>query len=110
MTWRRSVKPLGPMPPFLVVRNCFDLLLTKAHPFLKSLTTRGDSMDQALMIRIRERAYQIWEASGGHADHNWLRAETEILELTTPRASLPSIPKEQRSRRTKKNTGSGNGH
>jgi hypothetical protein len=36
-------------------------------------------MDQALILRIRERAYHIWAANGGDADQNWLRAETEIL-------------------------------
>jgi hypothetical protein len=36
-------------------------------------------MDQALMIRIRERAYHIWAANGGDAEQNWLRAEAEIL-------------------------------
>ena len=36
-------------------------------------------MDQALMLRIRERAYHIWATNGGEADQNWLRAETEIL-------------------------------
>ena len=36
-------------------------------------------MDQALMVRIRERAYHIWAANGGDAEQNWLRAEAEIL-------------------------------
>jgi hypothetical protein len=36
-------------------------------------------MDQALMVRIRERAYHIWAANGGDAGQNWLRAEAEIL-------------------------------
>jgi hypothetical protein len=39
-------------------------------------------MDQALILRIRERAYQIWAANGGEADHNWLRAETEMLNTS----------------------------
>ena len=39
-------------------------------------------MDQALMLRIRERAYHIWAANGGGADQNWLRAETEILNTS----------------------------
>jgi hypothetical protein len=76
----------------------FNLLLTKPRPSMKPLNTRGSSMDQALMVRIRERAYHIWEESGGHADDNWLQAETEILQLGMPPTSLPSIPKEQRSR------------
>jgi len=36
-------------------------------------------MNQALMVRIRERAYHIWAANGGEADQNWLCAESEIL-------------------------------
>ncbi|HWC20131.1 MAG TPA: DUF2934 domain-containing protein [Terriglobales bacterium] len=36
-------------------------------------------MDQALMVRIRERAYDIWAANGGDAEQNWLRAEAQIL-------------------------------
>ena len=39
-------------------------------------------MDQALMVRVRERAYHIWAANGGDADQNWLRAETEILNTS----------------------------
>jgi hypothetical protein len=39
-------------------------------------------MDQALMLRIRERAYHIWAANGGNADQNWFRAETEILNTS----------------------------
>jgi hypothetical protein len=48
-------------------------------------------MDQALMLRIRERAYHIWAANGGEADQNWLRAETEILKnsATQPSESKP---------------------
>jgi hypothetical protein len=48
-------------------------------------------MDQALMLRIRERAYHIWAANGGEADQNWLRAETEILNnsATQPSESKP---------------------
>jgi len=39
-------------------------------------------MDENLIERIRERAYQIWFASGcpdGEADRHWLAAEREIL-------------------------------
>ena len=38
-------------------------------------------MDQTLTDRIRERAYEIWVASGrlnGAAEHHWLAAEREI--------------------------------
>jgi hypothetical protein len=37
-------------------------------------------MDQMLLLRIRERAYEIWVASGGDAEENWLRAEAELLK------------------------------
>jgi hypothetical protein len=39
-------------------------------------------MEQALKERIRERAYEIWNATGrthGHADEQWLAAEREVL-------------------------------
>jgi Protein of unknown function (DUF2934) len=39
-------------------------------------------MEQALEERIRERAYEIWNATGqmhGHADEQWLAAEREVL-------------------------------
>jgi hypothetical protein len=41
-------------------------------------------MDQTLTHRIRERAYHIWMETGGNADQNWLRAETEILQMAAP--------------------------
>jgi Protein of unknown function (DUF2934) len=40
-------------------------------------------MDQAIMFRVRERAYHIWAAQGGDAEKNWLQAESEIMQLTT---------------------------
>ncbi len=60
-------------------------------------------MDQALMLRIRERAYQIWAASGGNAEDNWVRAETEILNLSAPEAPHYTPRKKQfRGRGTQK--------
>ena len=44
-------------------------------------------MDQTMTDRIRERAYEIWVASGrphGAAEDHWLAAEREIFN--TPRA------------------------
>ena len=44
-------------------------------------------MDENLIERIRERAYQIWFASGcpdGEADRHWLAAEREILRAAQP--------------------------
>jgi hypothetical protein len=60
-------------------------------------------MDQAMTLRIRERAYDIWAARGGDADKNWLQAETEILQLLTPRTAKASVPKQKaRGARNKK--------
>ena len=62
-------------------------------------------MAQALILRIRERAYHIWAANGGDADQNWLRAETEILNTS---AAQPPEAQPQRKqpgafrRKTKK--------
>jgi Protein of unknown function (DUF2934) len=54
-------------------------------------------MDQTLTHRIRERAYHIWMETGGHADQNWLRAETEILRTAAPMAPRePSSKKQSR--------------
>jgi hypothetical protein len=44
-------------------------------------------MDANLYDRIRERAYEIWFASGcrdGEADQHWLAAEREILHAAKP--------------------------
>ena len=41
-------------------------------------------MEQSLGVRIRERAYEIWNAQGcpeGRADEHWLTAEREILTV-----------------------------
>ena len=54
-------------------------------------------MDQMLMLRIRERAYEIWVASGGDAEKNWLRAEAEFLK-TSPVSS--PIKKKRRATAT----------
>jgi hypothetical protein len=45
-------------------------------------------IDQDLSERIRERAYEIWIASGhrdGEADQYWLAAEKEICPVGAPR-------------------------
>jgi len=39
-------------------------------------------MEPALEQRVRERAYEIWDATGredGRADEHWLSAERELL-------------------------------
>ena len=48
-------------------------------------------MDTNLLERIRERAYQIWCASGcphGESDRHWLAAEHEILQ--SAKAAIPA--------------------
>jgi hypothetical protein len=50
-------------------------------------------MEQALEERIRERAYEIWSATGrthGHADEQWLAAERELLAVES--LSTKSVP------------------
>jgi hypothetical protein len=45
-----------------------------------------EQVDQDLSERIRERAHEIWVASGyrdGEADQHWLAAEHEIEVVTT---------------------------
>lgn len=45
----------------------------------------ADAMEQAILARIRERAYRIFEESGrvaGKDTENWARAESEILRTS----------------------------
>jgi hypothetical protein len=49
------------------------------------------------MLRIRERAYEIWVASGGDAEENWLRAEAELLKNSS--SGLVNSPISKRKRR-----------
>ena len=51
-------------------------------------------MDQTLTDRIRERAYEIWVASGlqhGAAEDHWLAAEREILDTPQTAAERESL-------------------
>jgi len=50
-----------------------------------------------LMLRIRERAYEIWVASGGDAEENWLRAEAELLKNSASRPVRSPIKKKRRA-------------
>jgi hypothetical protein len=52
-------------------------------------------MDQALIVRIRERAYHIWAANGGDAEQNWLRAEAEILNRSAAQTAEPAQREEK---------------
>ena len=58
-------------------------------------------MDQAIMFRVRERAYHIWAAQGGDAEKNWLQAETEILQVTAPKVAPVQAKLKARSRQRK---------
>jgi hypothetical protein len=64
-------------------------------------------MHQDLSERIRERAYEIWIASGcrdGEADQHWLAAELEILS-SRHSAATKAPAKRIRSRATVKRNG-----
>jgi hypothetical protein len=56
-------------------------------------------MQSNMENQIRERAYQIWEASGyqdGAADQHWLAAECEMLAsfaASTSAAETPALSK-----------------
>jgi DUF2934 family protein len=52
-------------------------------------------MDQALIVRIRERAYHIWAANGGDAEQNWLRAEAEILNSSAAQSAEAAPQKKE---------------
>ena len=46
-------------------------------------------MEHTLEHRIRQRAYEIWNAEGredGKADEHWLAAEREVLSSLTARS------------------------
>jgi hypothetical protein len=71
-------------------------------------------MEPALAQRIRERAYEIWNATGredGRADEHWLSAERELLVsarrqpiaaklANTPKVITANKPKVNRPRVT----------
>jgi hypothetical protein len=62
-------------------------------------------MDENLSERIRERAYEIWAASGhrdGEAEQHWLAAEREILAASLAAVPVNSSAKRSRSRATPK--------
>jgi hypothetical protein len=64
-------------------------------------------MEPTLTHRIRERAYEIWAASGcpnGEADLHWLTAEREILTTTAPKSEA-AVPEAKKSRRPGRSSG-----
>jgi len=65
-------------------------------------------MQQDLSEQIRERAYEIWIASGhrdGKADQHWLAAEQEILSSLRSAAVAKAAAKRIRGRATVKRSG-----
>ena len=60
-------------------------------------------MDNALKARIRERAYEIWNAAGcpeGEAERHWLMAEREVLAIAMAEPSPPAAGRRRTSRRS----------
>ena len=60
-------------------------------------------MDRDVSDRIRERAYEIWMASGcrhGEAEHHWFTAEQEILAGSSFDAKAALAPAKANKRRT----------
>ena len=61
-------------------------------------------MEHTLEHRIRQRAYEIWNAedrADGKADEHWLAAEREVLSSLTARSPAPkaSAPRKSHKRR-----------
>jgi len=51
-------------------------------------------MESSLEQRIRERAYEIWNATGredGRADEHWLSAERELLATSRVQLAAPKM-------------------
>ena len=66
-------------------------------------------MEQALQRRIRERAYELWNAGGrveGRADHHWLVAEREVLsEMSREIAVAKTVPAKPRLQKRQRANG-----
>jgi hypothetical protein len=58
-------------------------------------------MESSLHGRIRERAYQLWNAGGrvdGHTEQHWLAAERELLgEMAAQLPAASKAPREKRA-------------
>jgi hypothetical protein len=68
-------------------------------------------MEQSLHYRIRERAYEMWNAAGrvdGLADQHWLAAEREVLtEMTAPISAPETATSRPPRRHTRDRSNSG---
>ena len=59
-------------------------------------------MDRDVSDRIRERAYEIWMATGRHhgeAEQHWFAAEQEILAGSAFDATVANVPTKTNRRR-----------
>jgi hypothetical protein len=56
----------------------------------------GGVMDERLMLRIRERAYEIWASTGGDAEENCIRAEAELLKNSNSEPISSPVKKKRR--------------
>jgi hypothetical protein len=59
-------------------------------------------MEQSLHHRVRERAYELWNASGrmdGQAEQYWLAAEREVLAEMSAQLPAPKTVASDPSRR-----------
>jgi hypothetical protein len=64
-------------------------------------------MQQVLEQRIRQRAYEIWEAVGrpeGECNHHWLTAERELLAASMAPFARPAAKKTSAPRKTPRQT------
>ena len=60
------------------------------------------NLDRDLSDRIRERAYEIWVATGcshGDAERHWFTAEQEILTRSSLDATVAHAPAKANKRR-----------
>jgi Protein of unknown function (DUF2934) len=60
-------------------------------------------MEHTLEVRIKQRAYEIWNADGradGKADEHWLAAEREVVSSLSARSPAPkaSAPRKSHKR------------
>jgi hypothetical protein len=56
-------------------------------------------MDERLILRIRERAYEIWASTGSDAEENWIRAEVELLKNSNSEPISSPAKKKRRAPR-----------
>jgi Protein of unknown function (DUF2934) len=68
--------------------------------YRKRASSFGAQMEHTLEHRIRQRAYEIWNADGredGKADEHWLAAEREVLSSLNGRPPAPKASAQRKS-------------